>query len=63
MFEPSKPRYLTRGVNESILPELGIFMWAMIDNMPEPKDYLQVFNLYAVDGVQIMKHSSDMIKY
>ena len=45
MFEPNKSRYLTRGVNESISPELCSFMWFMIDNMPEPKDYLQVFNL------------------
>ena len=55
MFESNKPRYLTRGVNELILPELRIFMWTMIDNMQEPKDYLQVFNLYVVDGVQIVK--------
>ena len=63
MFEPNKPRYLTRGVDESILPELRVFMWAMIDNMPEPKDYLQVFNLYIVDGVQIVKHSSEQPEY
>ena len=63
MFEPNKPRYLTRGVNESISSELRVFMWAMIDNMPEPKDYLQVFNLYTVGGVQIVKHSSEQPEY
>ena len=42
MFEPEKKRYLTRGVDETIPPELQLFMWEAIDQIPEPKDYLQV---------------------
>jgi hypothetical protein len=44
MFEPNKPRYLTRGVDLEIPLEIQLFLWTAIDNMPEPKDYLQVFN-------------------
>ena len=36
-------RYLTKGIDESIPLELQLFMWNCIDRMPEPKDYLQVF--------------------
>ena len=44
MFEKSKGRYLTIGVDKEIPIDIQIFMWKAVDNMPEPKDYLQVFN-------------------
>ena len=31
--------------------------------MPEPKDYLQVFNLTVENGLQIVKHSSEQPKF
>ena len=43
MFEKSKGRYLTRGVDAEIPIELQVLMWQAVDQMPEPKDYLQVF--------------------
>ena len=63
MFEKSKGRYLTRGVDEKIPLDIQIFMWEAVDNMPEPKDYLQVFNLSVEDGLQIIKHTSEKPKY
>ena len=48
MFEPNKPRYLTRGVDAEIPLEIQLFLWEAIDNMPEPKDYLQIFELTKV---------------
>ena len=45
MFEKSKGRYLTRGVDAEIPIELQVLMWQAVDQMPEPKDYLQVFRL------------------
>ena len=59
MIEPEKKRYLTRGIDESIPLELQIFLWNAIDNMPEPKDYLQVFRLSVEKGLQIVKHTSE----
>ena len=38
-------RYLTRGVQAEIPFELQFFMWYLVSNLPEPKDYLQVFRL------------------
>lgn len=59
MFESSKGRYLTRGVDAEIPVELQIFMWQAVDNMPEPKDYLQVFNLSEENGLQVIHHTSE----
>ena len=63
MFEKSKGRYLTRGVDEKIPIDIQIFMWKAVDNMPEPKDYLQVFNLTVQNGLQVIRHTSEKPKY
>lgn len=63
MFERSKGRYLTRGIDTEIPIDIQIFMWEAVDNMPEPKDYLQVFNLSVENGLQIIKHTSEQPKF
>lgn len=63
MFEPEKKRYLTRGVDANISLELQIFLWNAIDNMPEPKDYLQVFELTSKDEVQYIHHKSEQPEF
>ena len=63
MFEPEKKRYLTRGVDETIPVELQLFMWETIDRMPEPKDYLQVFELSVENGLQVVHHTSEQPEY
>lgn len=63
MFEKSTPRYLTRGVNDSIPITLQLFMWECIDKMPAPKDYLQVFTLSVENGLQVIKHTSEQPEY
>ena len=61
MFKNS--RYLTKGVQENISLELQFFMWNCIDNLPEPKDYLQVFNLSVVGSLQRITHTSEEPEY
>ena len=63
MFERSKGRYLTRGIDAEIPLDIQIFMWEAVDNMPEPKDYLQVFNLSVENGLQVIKHTSEQPKF
>ena len=63
MFEPNKPRYLTRGVDAEIPLDIQIFLWNAIDHMPEPKDYLQVFRLSDVNGLQVIEHSAEQPEY
>ena len=63
MFEPNKPRYLTRGVDAEIPHEIQLFMWEAIDHMPQPKDYLQVFNLSVENGLQVIHHTSEQPEY
>lgn len=63
MFEKSKGRYLTRGVDAEIPIELQVIMWQAVDEMPEPKDYLQIFNLSEENGLQVIHHTSEQPEF
>ena len=63
MFEKNKGRYLTRGVDADIPAELQLFMWQAIDQMPEPKDYLQVFRLSVENGLQVIHHTTEQPEF
>lgn len=56
-------RYLTRGVQNEIPFELQLFMWSLIDILPEPKDYFQVFKLTVQNGKQHISHESEQPEY
>ncbi|MBR4319661.1 MAG: DUF960 domain-containing protein [Oscillospiraceae bacterium] len=59
MFEPNKPRYLTRGVDNTIPLDVQLCMWNIIDRLAEPKDYLQLFHLSITDGMQVIHHTTE----
>ena len=63
MFEKSKKRYLTRGIDAEIPFDVQLFMWQCVDAMPEPKDYLQVFRLTEQNGLQIIHHTTEQPEY
>ena len=63
MFEANKKRYLTRGVNDTIPFEIQLFLWEAVDNMPAPKDYLQVFKLSIENGLQAIHHTSEQPEF
>ena len=56
-------RYLTSGVDSTIPPELQLFLWNCVDGLPEPRDYLQVFELSASGTMQSIVHSSEEPEY
>lgn len=56
-------RYLSRGVDDTIPIELQLFMWACIDQLPEPRDYLQIFDLEQVGDMQSLTHRSEQPEY
>ena len=56
-------RYLSRGVDDAIPIELQLFMWACIDQLPEPRDYLQIFDLEQVGDMQSITHRSEEPEY
>ena len=58
-----KNRFVTRGVMSEIPFELQLFLWLLIDNLNEPKDYLQVFRLSASEGVQHIIHQQEEPEY
>ena len=53
------PHYLTRGVDTEIPLELQLFMWGCVYNLPEERDYLQVFELEPLDDMQRISHTSE----
>ncbi|MCM1508479.1 MAG: DUF960 domain-containing protein [Ruminococcus flavefaciens] len=63
MFEKNKPRYITRGIDAEIPFDVQLFMWQCVDRMPEPKDYLQVFRLSNMNGIQVIQHTAEQPKY
>lgn len=57
-------RYLTQGVQSEIPFELQLFMWALIAQLSEPKDYLQVFRLSVSEkGNQHIVHEQEVPAY
>ncbi len=56
-------RYLTCGVDNAIPIELQLFLWNCVDGLPEPRDYLQVFELSASGPMQSIVHSSEEPEY
>lgn len=59
----SNPRYLTRGVCNTIPPELVLLLWYFIETMPQPKDYLQIFELSNECGKQKIVHQQEQPLY
>lgn len=57
----NKDRYVTTGVCSILSQELQIILWSMIENLQEPKDYLQVFELIQVtqDKVKIVHRQEE----
>ena len=62
MFE--NPKYLTRGVQDTIPGWLVILLWHLFEIMPvEQKDYLQVFRLSRTGTGQHITHTQEQPPY
>ena len=56
-------RFLTRGVQAEIPIELQLFLWNCIDQLPQERDYFQVFKLDVANGKQHIHHISEQPEY
>ena len=56
-------RFLTRGVQAELPVELQLFLWNCIDQLPEERDYFQVFKLDVANGKQHIHHFSEQPEY
>ncbi|SEL57532.1 protein of unknown function [Ruminococcus sp. YRD2003] len=56
-------RFLTCGVDSSIPRELQLFIWQLIDQLPEPRDHLQIFDLKKIGCMQSITHRSEQPEY
>ena len=61
MFQTEK--YLTRGVKNTVPMTTQLIMWDMIFSLPVSKDYLQIFDLREIDGMQIITHIQEQPSY
>lgn len=60
----NNPKYLTRGVQDTLPGWLVILLWHLIEIMPvERKDYLQVFRLSRTGTGQHITHSQEQPPY
>ena len=59
----NNPRYLTRGVSDTIPPLIQSFIWGCIDRLPDECDYLQVFRLKPFGGMQQIEHTAEQPEY
>ena len=60
IFENKK--FTTSGVAEEVPLLLQMIMWNLIDDMPPPKDYLQVFECTVFGGKQKITHIQEEIE-
>ncbi len=63
MFEKSKGRYLTRGVDSEIPLALQLFLWKCIDELPPERDYLQVFRIETNGKLLVITHTFEQPEY
>ena len=60
-------RFVTRGVADTIPPEVQMFLWSLLDSLIAKRtaevDYLQVFELVGADGQQTIIHRQEMPDY
>lgn len=60
----NNPRYITKGINDTVPVALQLLIWNLIDNMNiSHKDYLQVFELSEDDGKQKIIHKQEQPAY
>ena len=60
-------RFVTRGVVDTIPPEVQLFLWSLLDSLIAKRtvelDYLQVFELVGAGGQQTIIHRQEMPDY
>lgn len=63
MFEKGKPIYITQGMKDVDKYLINV-MLQQIYALPEPKDYLQVFQFRVLEsGIQVVEHTTEEPKY
>lgn len=59
MFQTKNNRYITRSVDEEIPFIIQLYLWNLIDEQVSKgnkRDYLQIFQLQATEGGQVIYH-------
>ena len=56
-------RFITRGVDKSIPPEIQILIWNSIDSMSIEKDYIQFFTIEVFSEFIAIEHKQEVPEY
>jgi hypothetical protein len=56
-------RFITSGVDLMVNPLLQLFLWHLVDSLPLPKDYLQIFKLTEENAQQKITHIQEKPEY
>lgn len=56
-------RYITKGIQTFLRPDLQILLWDLIDGLEVEKDYLQVFKLELVEDHIKLTHQQEKPEY
>lgn len=63
MFQTKNNRYITRSVDEEIPFIIQLYLWNLIDEQvskENKRDYLQIFQLQAIEGGQVIYHRQEI---
>ena len=52
-------RYMTARIDREIPIDLQLFLWEAVDRLGDDTDYLQVFRLSALSGMQQIVHTQE----
>ena len=52
-------RYMTARIAREIPPDLQLFLWQAVDRLGDDADYLQIFRLSALNGMQQIIHTQE----
>ena len=52
-------RYMTARIDREIPPNLQLFLWQAVDRLGDDADYLQVFQLSTLSGMQQIIHTQE----
>ena len=63
IFIFNNKHYITCGISERVPPILQLFMWQCVYDMPNPKDYLQIFKCSIYDGKHKIIHIQEEPEY
>ena len=59
----NKQKFITKGVESNVVLLLQLFIWQCVEEMPKPRDYLQVFRFTLEGDFQKITHTQEVPEF